>query len=184
MRRTLLAGLLIAVAVFITMFISGGLDLELEPVALLGLTVGAVIALVPDATPSLRLGGYAVGFVMTVLGYLFRAALTPDTTTGRAVAAFVIVALCVGVIAASMGRLPLWAGFVGVASVVGAFETVYDAAPTLVVDNVVSTCSALVLCVAVGFASTVFVTGEPRRKGDHSAQTHDNDNDNLMETAR
>jgi hypothetical protein len=182
MRRTLLAGLLIAVAVFVTMFISGALDLELESFALLGLTVGAVVALVPDATPSHRLGGYAVGFVVTVLGYLFRAALTPDTTTGRAVAAFVIVALCVGVIAATLGRLPLWAGLVGVASVVGAFESIYDAAPTLVVTNVISTCSALLMCVAVGFVAAVFVTGEPRRKDVQSAPTHDNDH--LMETAR
>ena len=85
MRRTLLGGLLLVAAAFFTVLVGGWLDLELDAVAVLGVAAGAVVALVPDATVGRRLAGFALGVVAAVLGYYVRAALTPDTSMGRAV---------------------------------------------------------------------------------------------------
>src|SRR5687767_222945 len=116
MRRTLLAGLLLVLFTGLTIFVGEALDLEVESVALLGVATGAIVALVPDQTVSRRLAAFALGFVAAYVGYLVRAAVTPDTSAGRAVAAAFIVLLCVGVFAISVGRLPLWAALLGGAS--------------------------------------------------------------------
>ena len=74
MRRNLLAGLCLAVAAGLLVVVGAALDLELESVALLGAALGAVVALVPDRTPLVRLGGFAAGFVAALVGYVLRAA--------------------------------------------------------------------------------------------------------------
>lgn len=151
MRRTVLAGLLLVLATGLTIFVGEVLDLEVESVALLGVVTGAIVGLVPDQTMSRRLAAFALGFVAAWVGYLIRAAVTPDTSAGRAVAAALIVLLCVGVYAISVGRLPLWAALLGGASLAGAYEYTYTQAATRVLDTSVSTATALLLCVAVGF---------------------------------
>ena len=83
MRRNLLAGLCLAAAAGLLVIVGAALDLELESVALLGAALGAVVALVPDRTPLVRLGGFAVGVVAALIGYLLRALLLPDTLGGR-----------------------------------------------------------------------------------------------------
>jgi hypothetical protein len=113
MRRTLVAGLVLALAAVLVVLVSSGLDLELESVALLGGALGAVVALVPDRTPLVRLSGFAGGFVAAWVGYVVRAALLPDTAGGRAVAVGLVVLLCVGITAASMDRFPLWTTLLG-----------------------------------------------------------------------
>ena len=134
MRRTLLGGLLLVAAAFFTVLVGGWLDLELDAVAVLGVAAGAVVALVPDATAGRRLAGFALGVVAAVLGYYVRAALTPDTSMGRAVFAALVVALCVVVAAASVGRLPLWSALLGAGTFAGSFESTYSSAVPRVVD--------------------------------------------------
>ena len=68
MRRTLVAGLVLAVAAVLVVLVSSGLDLELESVALLGGALGAVVALVPDRSPLVGLGGFAAGLVAAWIG--------------------------------------------------------------------------------------------------------------------
>ena len=88
-----------------------------------------------------------------VLGYYVRAALTPDTSMGRAVFAALVVALCVVVAVASVGRLPLWSALLGAATFAGSFEATYSSAPPRVVDLSIGALTTLALCVAVGFVA-------------------------------
>ena len=164
MRRTMLTGLLLAAAAFFTVVMGALLDLDLDSTALLGVSAGAVVALVPDAGVVSRLIGFAAGVVLTLVGYLVRAALLPDTDGGRAVFAALAVALCVAVAAVSLGRLALWATLLGAATFAGAFEAIYDLAPPRVVQNSLDTLTALTLCVAVGFCVTVLAA--PQRDRD------------------
>ena len=161
MQKTIIGGLVLVLATGLTVWVGEGLDLEVESVALLGVASGAIVALVPDATLSRRLAGFALGFVAAFVGYLVRAALTPDTSGGRALAASLIVLLCVGVVAISVGRLPLWSTLLGAASLAGAYEYTYAQAPTRVLDTSVSGATALLLCVAVGFLVSAMTT-DPR----------------------
>lgn len=190
MRRTLLAGLLLVVATGLTVLVGEALDLEVEAVALLGVAVGAVVALVPDQTASRRLAAFALGVLAAYVGYLVRAAVTPDTSAGRAVAASFIVLLCVGVFAISGGRLPLWSALLGSASLAGAYEFTYTQAATRVLDTSVSSATALLLCVAVGFL--VAVTTQSTARSDDAADSsprasdgeHETSFDDMMETSK
>lgn len=165
MRRTLLAGVLLAIATGLTVLVGEALDLEVEAVALLGVATGAIVGLVPDQTVSRRLAAFALGLVAAYVGYVARAALTPDTSAGRAVAAAFIVLLCVGVYAISGGRLPLWSALLGSASLAGAYEYTYTQAATRVLDTSVSSATALMLCVAVGFLVATVAQPGPRDPG-------------------
>ena len=186
MRRSILAGVLLAAATGLTIIVGEVLDLEVEVLALLGVTVGAIIALVPDATPSRRLAAYALGFVAGLMSYLVRAAVMPDTSMGRAVPAVVVILVCVGIVALSAGRLPFWGALLGAGSFAGAYELTYVAAPPRVLDTSVSTGTALVLCVAVGFLVMAWMsdTPVPSTRHSHTDDDHQTPMDDMMENAK
>lgn len=164
MPKMLLSGGVLAVSAMLVVLVSSGLDLDLESTALLGAALGAVVALVPDRTPGLRLGAFAAGFLVSWIGYVVRAAFLPDTPGGRAVAVLLVVLLCVGVTAASRERLPLWATLLGTAALTGAYEFTFAAAPPELPSTSVSTASTLLLNVAVGFlAASLLAPADPGR---------------------
>ena len=179
MRRTMLVGLVLTLAAVVVVFVSAWLDLELEPVALMGVTVGAVVALVPDRTPLMRLAGFAGGFVAAWIGYFVRAGILPDSTGGRAVAVGLVIVLAVAVAAASMDRIPLWSTLLGAAAFAGAFEYTYAAAPPEVATTSVSAATALLLTAAAGYLATALVTpaGERPVERTHRAPAPKNDDE-------
>lgn len=139
------------------MLLGEALDLGLDAVTLLGAAMGAVVALVPDASPGRRIGAFGAGFAVALVGYVARAALLPDSASGRAVAVGVVVLLAAGVTLLSMGKLPLWSVLLGTAGLVGAYEYTYAAAPPRLLDTSVSTSTAMLLSVAVGFVTSLLV---------------------------
>jgi hypothetical protein len=165
MRKTLLVGLVLAVAAVLVVWLSAAFDLGLEPVVLLGAALGAVVALVPDRTPLIRLAGFAGGFVAAWIGYFIRAALLPDTAGGRGVAVGLVVLLCVAIAAISMDRLPLWTTLLGTAALSGAYEFTFAAAPPEVASTSLSTATTLLFSVAVGFLAAALVASVDRPDG-------------------
>lgn len=190
MRRSLLAGGVLAVAAVLVVLVSAALDLELESVALLGTALGAVVALVPDRSAGARLAGLAVGLVAAWIGYLVRAALLPDSVGGQAVAVAAVVLLCAAVAALTAGRLPLWSTLLGVVGLVGAYEAAYAAAPPEVAATSLSAVTALVLAVGAGFLAAGAVvppSTEPRprrRPGRATPAETSTSLDEMMETTR
>jgi hypothetical protein len=194
MRKTLLVGLVVMVAAVVVVLMSAWFDLELEAAALLGVGVGAVVALVPDQSPGWRLAGFVGGVVVAWVGYLVRAGMLPDSAGGRAVAVGLVVVLAVGVAAASAGRVPLWSALLGAATFAGAFEYTYAAAPPEVTVTAMSAVTTLLFTAAVGFLATALVTaGEggqaapprprhPHRRDDQSAT--DRLDDLMMESPK
>lgn len=168
MRRTLTRGLALTVAVVVAGLLGSVMDLELDATLLLGAAAGAVVALVPDGTPSLRLAGFAAGAVAGLLGFVVRAAVLPDSTSGRLVALALVLVLCTGLALVSAQRLSLWSTLLGAGVWAGAYERVYALAPTELPDSSVQTLTALLLAVAVGFVATVVAT--PSRSGAPAVQ--------------
>lgn len=168
MRKSLLAGVLLAVAAVVVVLVSAAFGLDLESVALLGAALGAVVALVPDRTPAVRLGGFAAGFLVAWLGYVLRAAMLPDTAGGHAAAVGLVVLLCVAVTAVSRGRIPLWTTLLGTAALSGAYELTYVAAPPEVLSTSMTTATTLLFNVGVGFLAAALVAPDeaagPRRE--------------------
>jgi hypothetical protein len=151
MRRTMLVGAVLAVVAFLVVIVSNWLDLELDSVAMVGIALGAVVALVPDRSPLMRLAGFAAGIVLGWIGFVVRAGLLPDTATGRALTIGLVVLLCTAVAAATAARVPLWSTLVGAAAMSGAYEYTFAAAQPEVMTTSVTALTALVLTSAVGF---------------------------------
>ena len=158
MRRTMLVGLVLVVAAVLVVLVSGWFDLELEPVALVGVAVGAIVALVPDRAPLMRLLGFIGGLVAAWIGYFLRAGLLPDSTGGRAVAITIVLVLVVAVAVVSMDRIPLWSSLLGAAALAGAYEYTYAAAPPEVASTSVSAVTALLFTAAVGYLAVALGT--------------------------
>ncbi len=187
MRKNLLVGLVLAAAAIVVVFASDWFDLELESVALLGVAVGGVIAIVPHRSALMPLAGFGGGVLLTLVGYLVRAGLLPDSTGGRAVFVALVILLVAALATLSGGRLPLWATLLGAAVFSGAYEATYAAAPPEVASTSVSMLTALVLTVAIGFfAASTIVTAEPvtraRRAHRPDSQEETHRLNDMMET--
>lgn len=157
MRNTLLVGVVVTVTAVLVVLIGAALDLDLELVALVGVAVGAAVALIPDRSPFMRLVGFVAGFVIAWVSYLIRAAALPDSAGGQALTVGVVVALAVVVAAASMGRIPLWSTLLGVGAFSGVYERAFVAAIPEVATTSVAVATALLLTTGVGFLAAALV---------------------------
>ena len=157
MVRSLVTGLGLAVGAAVIIGLSALFGLELEHVALLGAALGGVLGLVPHRPAWGKVVGFLAGFVLAWLGFALRAAVLPDSSAGRAVAAFLVVALIAVVAAASRGRLPLWSGLVGAAAIVGAYEAVYTSAPSQFISESPAAATTVLLAVGLGFLATAVI---------------------------
>ena len=192
MRRTLLVGAVLTVAATLAVLLSDTLDLEIASVALLGVALGAVTALVPDRNPIMRLVGFLAGFLITWVGYILRAGVFPDSTGGKAVTVALVLGLCVVVAAASVGRIPLWSTLTGAAAMAGAYEYTFAAAMPEVMTTSVSTATSLLMTAGLGYLLVSLLA--PRPEGAEAAPrprkerpVEDNDPtalDDMMEKSR
>jgi hypothetical protein len=191
MRNTWLVGGILTLAGVVVVIVSHLFDLKLESTVLLGVAAGAVVALVPDRTPTQRLSGFAAGAAAAWIGYLLRAGYLPDSIGGRAVAVGLVIGLCVVVAGLSANRVPLWSALLGAAAMVGAYEYPYSAAPPEVTSTSVTAATALLMTAAVGYLVAVLISpaatdptiGRPPKapSGDDSATDK---LDDLMEKAQ
>ena len=156
MLRRLLSGCALALCAAVVLVMGGGS--ELEHVALLGAALGAVIGLVPDGPPLGRLGGFALGLAAAWIAFGIRALLLPDSTSGRAVAAFLVILVCSAVTAVSAGKAPLWSTLVGAAAMVGAYETSYTGSPSQLLTASPQAATTVLLAAGFGFIGATLIT--------------------------
>ena len=152
-RRTLLEGVVLLVLVGLLVDHGGQIGSELPQLALLGALLGAVVALVPHRSAGGRAGAFAAGFLAAFIGYAMRAGFLPAIPLGRAIAAMAVVALITAVAVATADRLPLWAGLVGAATMVGAYEATFRATPTDFTAQSFATATTVLLAAGIGFVA-------------------------------
>jgi len=155
MLRSLLSCLVLALCAAVVLMIGGGSDLE--HVALLGAALGGVIGLVPHNPALGKLGGFAVGFMAAWIAFGIRAAVLPDTTVGRAIAAFLVILVCGAVAVISAGKVPLWSALIGAAAIVGAYETSYTTSPSEFLTTSPQAATTVLLAAGFGFIGTTIV---------------------------
>ena len=103
----------------------------------------AVLALVPDRSPVMRLVGFVAGFVAAWIGYVVRAGFLPDSAR-RPCGGLVLVLLSASASPRSApDRLPLWTTLLGTAALAGAYEYTYAAAPPEFISTSVTTATTL-----------------------------------------
>ncbi len=173
MRRSLIAGLVLAVFAALIIGLGELFGLDLQPVALLGAALGGVLGLVPHRFPLGKLGGFVLGFVIAWIGYALRAAVLPDAPGGRAVAVLVVVALVAVACAISADRVPLWSALLGAAAIAGAYEEIYTNAPSQFLKESPTAATAVLLAAALGYlATTLVVEGQRAVAADGAGAEH------------
>ena len=151
MRNSLLVGIALTLTAVAVTLVSGALDLDLEPVALLGLAAGAVLALSTDRSAAGRVAAFAGGITFALVGYAARALALPDSDSGRAVAVAIVLGLVTMMAGLTRNHLPLWAGVLGAGAFAGAYDRVYTDAPAELLSTGVETLTVLLLAVSAGF---------------------------------
>ncbi|GAA4355406.1 hypothetical protein [Angustibacter luteus] len=172
MRNNVIGGFVLAVMAALVFGVGHLLGWDLDHVALLGAALGGVIGLVPDRLPWQRIAGFGVGFAAAWIGFALRAAVLPDTAGGRAVAAFIVILLCMGVSVLSGTRLPLWAMLVGVAAIVGAYETTYTDSPSQFLSESPQAATQVLLAAALGYLATAFLGPAVEANREHESASH------------
>ena len=150
MKTRVIKGAVLALFGALTIAFGNALGLDLDQVALLGVTLGGVIGLVPDRSLAQRIIGFAIGFVLAWVGYGLRAGMLPDTDAARALVVFIVIAVAMLIAASTGGRIPLWTCLVGSAAMVGAYEETYTATPSMFVNDSVTAATTVLLAVAMG----------------------------------
>jgi hypothetical protein len=158
MRKSLLSGLVLAAFAALIIGLGELFGLDLQPVALLGAALGGVLGLVPHRHPLGKLGGFALGFTLAWLGYALRAGVLPDSASGRALAAFLVVAVIAGACALSVDRFPLWSGLLGAAAMTAAYEEIYTGAPSQFLKDSPSAATTVLLAAALGYLASTMLS--------------------------
>lgn len=160
MNTRVVKGVVLALFGALTIAFGHLLGLDLDQVALLGVTLGGVIGLVPDRTLTQRLIGFAIGFVLAWIGFALRAGMLPDIAAARALVVFGVIAISMLIVVATGSRIPLWSALVGSAAMVGAYEQTYAASPSLFVTDSPTAATTVLLAVAMGVLGSVLLGEE------------------------
>lgn len=158
MTHTLIRGGLLAVTAFLTLLLGEAWGFELTHVTLLGLALGAIVAIVDEGSFVGRVAALLVGVAIAWAGYGLRAGFLPDSDLGRAVAVALVIAVATAVAVASFGRLPLWAVLAGMAALAGAYEAAFAANTPLFASESVTAVTSVVLTLVVGLVAASAVT--------------------------
>lgn len=169
MLRTVVLGVTLSIVVgLLVRFAPLGLDTTAT--VTLGACVGAVLAMNLDGEPWQRLLAFVAGAAATWVSYAARAELLPDAPNGRAIAIFAVLLLVTALSAATFGRLPLWAGLLGVAGFSGSYEFTFLEQPEVFAAQSLVALTTLAFAVGAGYALTVVLAEvlparvlEPRR---------------------
>lgn len=167
MNSRVIKGAVLALFGALTIGLGHLFGLDLDQVALLGVTLGAVIGLVPDRSLVERILGFAVGFVLAWVGYAVRAAVLPDTATARAVVVFAVIILAMLIVVVSGSRLPLWSTLIGMAAMVGAYEQTYAASPSLFASDSPTAATTVLLACAMGVLGSVLLGEDVVQSREH-----------------
>jgi hypothetical protein len=196
--QKVLAGVVLAVASVVALFIGDGLGWDVDAVLFLGAGVGGALGLMSRPAPLPRLGGFLLGLLAASVGYALRAAILPDSTGGRAAGIVITIAVAVGLVLLTFGRVPLWTALLGVGALGGAYEVAFTDSPGSVLTTLPAWLTLLLFMVAVGFASTVFFAeddsrdesppgrrrAEPAGGGDEAADADAASLDDVLTTGR
>jgi hypothetical protein len=170
-RSSLVVGVVLAVLGLLVVDHGALVGQQLVHLGEMSLAVGAVLGLVHDRTPAARAGAFAVGLVATWAGFAVRAGFLPDIPLGRALATAAVLAAVTAVVVFSGGRLPLWAGLLGVAAFSGGYETTFATNPAGFVSDSTTAATTIALAIGLGFFAVTLIDGFLRPHADSPPPT-------------
>lgn len=129
--------------------------------------LAAAVAFARPIRPGIA-GSFLTGAAAWWLAMALRAGVLPDAVWSEVVAATLAIGVCVLVAVVSSERMPLFAGFAGIAAFAGLYEPAFASAPTQFLSESPLAFGAIVVATGLGFlaASVVDVVGGLSRRDD------------------
>jgi hypothetical protein len=128
--RTLIGGLSIAVLAPAIYLLSGDLGTLSIAYTVFGLTIGAIVGLLPGADPANRLSAYSVGLLLAFASYVVRGGLLPYTKNAAALVVLVMLLIVTGITAVVRSRAWFVLMLLGVGAMYGTVEPQFQLAPS------------------------------------------------------
>jgi hypothetical protein len=167
--RILAAGLALAALAGCLVAFGDTLGLDLQLYALFGLAIGASVGLA-TGHPAVKAAGFLIGFVVGWGAYALRAAVLPDTSTGRAISAVLVVTVLTVVAAAWRSRSVFVAELLGLAALAGAYETTFNTLPSAFRSTSVIAATTVLFAAAFGYLLSQLIGAAPS-DGDEAGPT-------------
>jgi hypothetical protein len=156
MKRILLAGLALALLAGGLVAFGDVLGLDLQLYALFGLAIGGALGLA-SGHPLAKAAGFVIGFLVAWAAYGLRAGVLPDTSTGRAISAVLVVLVLTAVAAPLRSRSLFVAEFLGVAALAGAYETTFNTLPSAFLTTSFVAATTVLFASALGFLGSELI---------------------------
>lgn len=128
MKKIVVGGLVLIVFVTIGLLVGAALEVALAGVLFTG-AIGVVLGIVPLGGPVMRIVAFLIGFVLGWVGFGLQAGVLPQTTASQIIAAVLVIIVVTVIAALSRDKVPFWAMLLGAATMVGAYQTAFLAAP-------------------------------------------------------
>ena len=128
--RTLIGGLSLAVLAPVIYLFSGDLGTLSIAYTVFGLTIGAIVGLLPGADPANRLSAYFVGLLIAFASYVVRGGLLPYTKNSAALVVLVMLLIVTGITAVVRSRAWFVLMLLGVGAMYGTVEPQFQLAPS------------------------------------------------------
>jgi hypothetical protein len=128
--RTLIGGLSLAVLAPVIYLLSGDLGTLSIAYTVFGLTIGAIVGLLPGADPANRLSAYFVGLLIAFASYVVRGGLLPYTKNSAALVVLVMLLIVTGITAVVRSRAWFVLMLLGVGAMYGTVEPQFQLAPS------------------------------------------------------
>ncbi|MGO8886922.1 MAG: hypothetical protein ACLPUO_26155 [Streptosporangiaceae bacterium] len=126
----LLGGLLLAVFALVAYLLPGELGTPAIAYTVLGLAIGAIVGLLPDADPIARLMGFALGLLLAFASYVVRGGFLPYTKWWSAAVVLVLLAIITGITALFRSSTWFVSMLLGAGTLYGVVELQFQAAPS------------------------------------------------------
>lgn len=149
--RTLIGGLSLGVLALAIYLLPGDLGKPALAYTVVGLVMGAVVGLLPGADPANRLSGYFVGMLLAFASYVARGGLLPYTKGSAAVIVLLMFVVGTGITAVVRSRAWFVLMLLGVGTMYGLVEPLFDAAPSAYLASAGLAFVGILLGFGVGF---------------------------------
>lgn len=149
MKKIFIGGLLLAVVSAVALWVGAALQLPLGGILFSG-GVGTVLGLVKQGGPIARITSFLIGFLLSWVLFGIQAALLPQVVLSQIIGTVVTIVVITLVAGLSRNRMPFWALLLGAATMVGAYQTQFAAAPQNFLTQSVTSAGGTLIGVALG----------------------------------
>ncbi|HUN34876.1 MAG TPA: hypothetical protein VMU95_22970 [Trebonia sp.] len=147
----LIGGLLLAVFALVIYLLPDAFGTPAIAYTVVGLAIGAVVGMLPDADPVARLMGFTLGLLLAFASYVVRGGYLPYTKWWSAGLVFLLLAIITGI--AVLFRSSTWfvSMLLGAGTLYGAVELQFQAAPSAYLGSLALAFLSILLGFGIGY---------------------------------